>query len=231
MKKLILFPQDKGGIGKSFIAILLYDHLRDQGVTVKAFDLDHANSTFNRFVPEAEFIDTDVDAVRLGVLDRLVHALREADVVLADNRASGGEKVLQYLKEAQLTELQAELDFTLVFAVIATDDLDANSQIADLIDAYGDRVKWVIARNQRDGAQLALYGQSNSRRRLLELGAVEIDVPGLTEITRNRLQLADLTVSRGRSAEALHLLDRSRCARYHAQMAAEFAKAKEFLLP
>ncbi len=59
MKKLILFPQDKGGIGKSFIATLLYDYLCDQGVTIKAFDLDHANSTFNRFVPEAEFIDTD----------------------------------------------------------------------------------------------------------------------------------------------------------------------------
>lgn len=231
MKRLILFPQDKGGIGKSFIAILLYDHLCDQGVTVKAFDLDHANSTFNRFVPEAEFIDTDVDITRLAALDRLVHALRESDVVLADNRASGGEKVLQYLKEAQLTELQTELDFTLVFVVIATDDLDANSQIADLVDDYGERVRWMIARNQREGAQLALYGQSNSRRRLLELGAVEIDVPGLSEITRNRLQLADLTVSRGRSAEVLHILDRSRCARYHAHMAAEFGKAKELLLP
>ena len=231
MKKLILFPQDKGGIGKSFIATLLYDYLCDQGVTVKAFDLDHANSTFNRFVPEAEFIDTDVDAAKLGVLDRLVHALREADVALADNRASGGEKVLQYLKEAQLTELQAELGFMLVFVVIATDDVDANSQIADLVDDYGDRVRWVIARNQRDGAQLTLYGQSNSRRRLLELGAVEVDAPGLSEVTRNRLQLADLTVSRGRTAEALHILDRSRCARYHAHMAAEFGRAREFLLP
>lgn len=231
MKKIILFPQDKGGIGKSFIATLLYDYLCDHEVTVKAFDLDHANSTFNRFVPEAEFIDTDVDAGKLGVLDRLVHALREADVALADNRASGGEKILHYLREAQLPDLQSELGFMLIFVVIATDDLDANSQIADLVDAYEDRVKWVIARNQRDGAQLALYGQSNSRRRLLELGAVEVEIPGLSEITRNRLQLADLTVSRGRSAETLHILDRSRCARYHAHMAAEFGKAREFLLP
>jgi hypothetical protein len=231
MKKLILFPQDKGGIGKSFIATLLYDYLCDQGITIKAFDLDHANATFTRFVPDAEFIDTDVDSAKLGVLDRLVYGLREADVALADNRASGGEKVLQYLKEAQLTELQAELGFMLVFVVIATDDLDANSQMADLVDDYGDRVRWVIARNRRDGAQLVMYAQSNSRRRLLELGAVEVDVPGLSEITRNRLQLADLTVSRGRSAEALHILDRSRCARYHAHMAAEFGNAREFLLP
>lgn len=231
MKKLILFPQDKGGIGKSFVATLLYDHLCEQGVSVKAFDLDHANSTFNRFVPEAEFIDTDVDTARLGVLDRLVLALQTADVALADNRASGGEKVLRYLQDAQLTELQSELGFELVFVVVATDDPDANSQIADLVDNYAARVRWVVMRNQRDGAPLALYGQSNSRRRLLDLGAVEVDVPGLCEVTRNRLQLADLTVGRGRSSEALHILDRSRCARYHAQMAAEFAKAREYLLP
>ncbi len=58
-KRIILFPQDKGGIGKSFVATLLHDFLLDEGVRIKAFDLDHANSTFQRFVPEAEFIDTD----------------------------------------------------------------------------------------------------------------------------------------------------------------------------
>ncbi len=231
MKRLILFPQDKGGIGKSFVATLLYDYLCDQGVTVKAFDLDHANSTFNRFVPDAEFIDTDVDLSKLAVLDRLILALREADVALVDNRASGGEKVLHYLEEAQLAELQTELGCMLVFVVIATDDKDANSQIANLVDGYSDRVRWLVARNQRDGSQLGLYGQSNSRRRLLDLGAVEVDVPCLSEVTRNRLQLADLTVGRGCSAEGLHLLDRSRCVRYHALMAAGFDKAREFLLP
>ncbi len=229
MKRLILFAQDKGGIGKSFVATLIYDHLIDCNVRLKAFDLDHANSTFNRFVPEAEFIDTDVDSARLGVLDRIVHALDEADFVLVDNRASGGEKVLHYLEEARLTELQTELGCRLVFVLIATDDKDANSQIADLVDAYGDRVDWLVARNYRDGSQLTLFDRSKSRQKLQELGAVEIEVPCLAEVTRNRLQLANLTVGRGRHAEGLHLLDRSRCTRYHAQLAEEFAKAREIL--
>jgi hypothetical protein len=92
-KRIILFPQDKGGIGKSFVAALLHDYLTDERVRVKAFDLDHANSTFNRLVPEAEFIDTDVDVDKLGVLDRIVHALDDAETVLVDNRATGGSKV------------------------------------------------------------------------------------------------------------------------------------------
>ncbi len=230
-KRLILFPQDKGGIGKSFVATLLHDYLTEQKLRVKAFDLDHANSTFQRFVPDAEFIDTDVDADKLGVLDRFVHVLPETDVVLVDNRASGGSKVLAYLDETRLPELQAEFDCALVFIVIATDDKDANSQIAELLDSHGEAVRWLVARNLRDGDGLNLYAQSNSRKRLAQFGAVEIDVPCLAEVTRNRLQEENLTVGRGRTAESLHLLDRSRCVRFHARMAAEFAKARELLVP
>ena len=230
-KRIILFPQDKGGIGKSFVATLLYDYLTDVGVRLKAFDLDHANSTFNRLVPEAEFIDTDVDTDKLGVLDRIVLSLPEADVVLVDNRATGGSKVLAYLDETQLPEMQEKFGCTLVFVVIATDDKDANSQIAELLDSHGPRVRWLVARNLRDGGSLDLFTQSNARKRLADYGAVEVDVPCLAEVTKNRLQQANLTVGRGRESDALHLLDRSRCVRFHARMKDEFSKARELLLP
>jgi hypothetical protein len=230
-KRLILFVQDKGGIGKSFVATLLHDYLSDQPIRLKAFDLDHANSTFQRYVPEAEFIDTDVDADKLAVLDQMVRATDDHDVVLADNRAAGGAKVQQYLEENRLTTLQAEMGFALVFVVIAVDDKDAVSQIADLVDLYAERVRWLVVRNLRDGAEPGVFMASKTRQRLLALGAVEIEVPGLAEVTRNRLQLANLTVGRGRTAPELHLLDRSRCVRYHERMAGEFAKAAGLILP
>lgn len=228
-KRIILFPQDKGGIGKSFVATLIHDHLAEDGVALKAFDLDHANSTFQRFIPEAEFIDTDVDTDRLGVLDRVVHALDEADVVLVDNRASGGGKVVAYLDDTRFPEIQAELNCLLVFVVVATNDKDANSQIAELLDTHGNRARWLVARNLRDGPALSLFDQSKARRRLAELGAIEVEVPCLAEVTGHRLQAANLTVGKGRTAAQLHLLDRSRCVRFHTHMTAEFAKARELL--
>ncbi len=230
-KRLIVCAQDKGGIGKSFFTTLLYDYLSERGIRLKAFDLDHANSTFQRYVPEAEFIDTDVDADKLAVLDRLVLALQDVDVVLADNRAAGGAKVRQYLEENRLTKLQSEIGFALVLVVIAVDDKDAISQIADLLDTYDDRVRWLVARNLRDGAAPSVFMESKTRQRLAALGAVEVEVPCLAEVTRNRLQLANLTVGRGRTAPELHLLDRSRCVRFHERMAEEFAKAGTLLLP
>ncbi len=173
----------------------------------------------------------DVDADKLAVLDRMVTATSDHDVVLADNRAAGGAKVQQYLEENRLTSLQAEMGINLVFVVIAVDDKDAVSQIADLLDTYDDRVRWLVVRNLRDGAAPSVFMESKTRQRLAALGAVEIEVPCLAEVTRNRLQLANLTVGRGRTAPELHLLDRSRCVRFHERMAEEFAKAGALILP
>ena len=230
-KRLILSPQDRGGIGKSFVATLLYDYLLETKVKLKTFDLDHANSTFKRLVPEAEFIHTDVDAHKLAVLDRLVSALDTVDTVLVDNRATGGSKLLEYIEESRLTELQKDLNFGLVFIVIAIEDRDAISQAAEIADRYGDRVKWLIAKNYRDSAELAMFDASKTRKRLLELGAVEVDVPCLAELTKNRLQTFNLTVGRGRSSDKLHLLDQSRCLRFHAYMQNQFDKVRTLLAP
>jgi hypothetical protein len=231
VKRLIVFGQDKGGIGKSFVATLLYDYLVERQVRVKAFDLDHANSTFQRYVQEAEFIDTDLDSDKLGALDALPEALLQHDVVLADNRAAGGSKLRQYLDDSRLVDLQEELGFALVVVVVAVDDKDAVSQIADLVDLYEDRVSWLVVRNLRDGAAPAVFMESKTRQRLAAHGAIEVDVPCLTEVTKNRLQLANLTVGNGRNALQLQLLDRSRCVRFHERMAGEFGKAGKLLLP
>ncbi|EIP99255.1 hypothetical protein OpiT1DRAFT_03768 [Opitutaceae bacterium TAV1] len=228
-KRLIICPQDKSGIGKSFVTTLLYDYLVDHDANVRAFDLDYANATFRRFVEEAECID--IDANRPGVLDRLTGAFDDADVVLADNRSCSGSGLRRFFKETRLPELQDELGLMIVFLVIAVEDKDAISQIAELIDVFQNRVRWLVARNLRDGDNLGLYMNSRTRKRLAGYGAAEIDIPFLAEITRERLQCANLTVGRGQSSDDLYLLDRSRCVRFHDEMDAEFAKAGDLLLP
>jgi hypothetical protein len=230
-KRLILSPQDRGGIGKSFVATLLYDYLVEAKVKLKTFDLDHANSTFKRLVPEAEFIHTDVDPNKLGALDPLVSSLNAVDVVLVDNRATGGSKLLTYIEDSRITDLQKTLKFDLVFVVIAVDDRDAISQAADVLDAYGDQVHWLVAKNYRDSTELRLFDESDTRKRLRDFGAIEVEVPCLSEVTKNCLQMFNLTVGKGRTCEKLHLLDQSRCLRFHAYMRTQFDKAKTLLLP
>ena len=62
-------------------------------------------------------------------------------------------------------------------------------------------------------------------------GTLEIEVPCLTEVTRNKLQMSNLTVSKGCTSPEVHLLDRSRCQTFHGEMAAQFEKAKGVILP
>jgi hypothetical protein len=73
--------------------------------------------------------------------------------------------------------------------------------------------------------------ESKTRQRLSAHGAIEIEVPCLAEVTRNRLQLTNCTVGRGRISTELHLLDRSRCVRFHERMAEEFGKTGRLLVP
>jgi hypothetical protein len=230
-KRLILSPQDRGGIGKSFVATLIYDYLVEAKVKLKTFDLDHANSTFKRLVPEAEFIHTDVDPNKLAVLDPLIGALATVDVVLVDNRATGGSKLLTYIEDSQITDLQKALKFDLVFVIIAVDDRDAISQAADVLDVYGNRVHWLVAKNHRDSSELRLFDGSDTRKRLLDFGAIEVEVPCMSEVTKNCLQMLNLTVGKGRANDKLHLLDQSRCLRFHAYMRNQFDKAQNLLLP
>ena len=230
IKRLILFPQDKGGIGKSYMATLIYDHLIENKVKLKTFDLDHANSTFARYVKEASFIDTDVDDDKLGVLDELVASFENYDTVLVDNRAAGGTKMLQYIHRSRLTELQENLHFEIIFVIIAIDDKDAISQAAEVVEGYKDCVRWLVVRNHRDTKRLVLYDPSQTRKKLEELKAVEISVPCLMEVTRNKLQMNNLTVAAGIDSEKLHILDRSRCCQYHEEMKREFAKTGNLLL-
>jgi hypothetical protein len=88
-----------------------------------------------------------------------------------------------------------------------------------------------VIRNYRDTSVLTMYDESQSRKRLQAADAVEIEVPCLTEVTRNKLQLANLTVGKGCLSPKIHLLDRSRCQSFHQAMTSQFDKARELILP
>jgi hypothetical protein len=50
-------------------------------------------------------------------------------------------------------------------------------------------------------------------------------------MTKNRLQTFNLTVGNGRTSDKLHILDQSRCVRFHAYMENQFDKAQTLLVP
>ncbi len=63
---------------------------------------------------------------------------------------------------------------------------------------------------------------SKTQERLQAKGVLEIEVPCLTEATRNKLQMSNLTVGKGCTSPKAHLLDWSRCKTFDAEMDAQF---------
>jgi cellulose biosynthesis protein BcsQ len=85
-KKLIVFPQDKGGIGKSFVATLLYDYLAEHGVKLKTFDLDHCLSTGRSSnIAKSHTGEYSYPATG-GIICQLVHRFAAIDRVIEFDR-------------------------------------------------------------------------------------------------------------------------------------------------
>ena len=56
-------------------------------------------------------------------------------------------------------------------------------------------MRWLVVRNYRDTSAITMYDGSKTRERLQAKGTLEIEVSCLTEVTRDQLQMSNLSVS------------------------------------
>ncbi|SDF34284.1 nucleotide-binding protein [Desulfovibrio legallii] len=117
--------QGKGGVGKSMIAVMLYQALRHFGKDVLAYDTDPVNATLASF---KEFSVTSLDVMKDGnieprkfdvLLEALVTAPEEAHVIV-DNGASSFIALGAYLQENDVLALLEEAGHTVFFHSIVT---------------------------------------------------------------------------------------------------------------
>jgi hypothetical protein len=96
--------QGKGGVGKSFVASVLFQYLQKRGLTVHGFDIDPVNKTFTG---HKEFGVTHVDImsgndINRYLFDRLISLLAELPdetQAVVDNGASSFVSFCAYVKD------------------------------------------------------------------------------------------------------------------------------------
>ena len=117
--------QGKGGVGKSMIAVMLYQALGHFGKDVMAYDTDPVNATLTSF---KEFSVTSLDVMKDGnidarkfdaLLEALVNAPEEAHVIV-DNGASSFIALGAYLAENDFLPLLEEQGHKVFFHSIVT---------------------------------------------------------------------------------------------------------------
>lgn len=129
--------QGKGGVGKSMIAVMLYQALMHFGKNVIAYDTDPVNATLASF---SEFSVTSLDVMENGNIDQrkfdplleaLVTAPEDAHVIV-DNGASSFIALGAYFIENDFLPLLEEQGHTVYFHSIVTGGQAINDTLQGL---------------------------------------------------------------------------------------------------
>ena len=125
MATIHFIQQGKGGVGKSMIAVILYQVLRSLGKEVMAFDTDPVNSTLASF--------KEFDVVRLDILrnsdidprafDALINSIADLPPethVIVDNGASSFLALNSYIRENDVLGILTDGGHNVFFHTVIT---------------------------------------------------------------------------------------------------------------
>jgi hypothetical protein len=229
MKRLIICPQSKGGIGKSTAAIFTSQYLTHLKAQHQLFDLDDSNSTTHAMLPQANFLAIQT-ADDIDKLDELGKALDKHDIILVDLKATMGGVLHQWLETRDFAGYAKEIGAQLTFMLMAVDDADAMTQMVNVVDRYEFQPLYVIFRNRGVRTSL-LYEGSEVRRKLLAWKSPEIHIEKLPTALHNQMVINGHTLTAAIESKEYHPLERSNMRRLLRSIYAEFEKAQRVLLP
>lgn len=216
-KHLIVITGDKGGVGKSFTARTVADHLLLQDIKFRAFDTDRTNATFCRFYPDmVECIDVD----NPHDLDQLLTELSAVDTTfLMDCAARTMDSMLKWIHEIDLLNLKEELGITLTLVFVLGPEKDCIQILTDVVAEFGNHVNYLIVKNLSRGKNFEIYENSGLRKKLLEeLKAQEIELPVLLEKTALHVDRINLSWNDAVTHPSLQIADRQRVKLYRNKM-------------
>jgi hypothetical protein len=229
MKRLIICPQSKGGIGKSFAAILASLYLNHVKAPHQLFDLDDSNSTTHVMLPQAHFLAIKT-ADDIDKLDELGKALDQHDIILVDLKATMGGVLHQWLETRDFAAYAREIGAQLTFMLMAVDDADAMTQMVEVVERYKDQPRYLVFCNRGVRTSL-LYEESDVRKTLLRWKSPEVRIEKLPTALHNQMVVNGQTLTAAIESKDYHPLERSNMRRLLRSIYAEFDRAKEVVLP
>lgn len=227
-KRIDLILNNKGGVGKSFLAANLVQYLKDQKQPHAAIDTDNANSTLKRAHPEASFVNVD----ERQELDAIFTALDSQPLVVVDGRAASSDQFLKYFDEIELADLLGRLKASLTVIVPVSHEADSVAQVKLLSDVLDQHVAYLVVKNEGLSQHFHLYEQSQVRKRLAEeLKGREMVMPKLHDWLVAKLNAENLTVTQAMASDQFTLMDRQRLKSWQRRFNEQLETVKDVLLP
>jgi hypothetical protein len=205
---------EKGGVGKSLLSRLMAQYFIDHGVPFAAFDSDRSHGTLSRFY--GDYVKPVV-AETYESLDRIVETAIEQPGrrVLVDLAAQTHEPLVRWMDESGVLDLADVSGITVQYWHVMDSGRDSVELLRRLLDRFGQRLQYVIIRNQLRGDDFSILERSGQLVRARGLGAKVMDLKRLHDSISQKIDARSVSFWSAKNSQAidgasLSLMERQR---------------------
>jgi hypothetical protein len=203
---------EKGGVGKSMVSRLLAQYFIDHRIPFVGFDTDRSHGSLLRFYSE-HAAPALVD--RFEALDAIVEAAVEEPGrrVLVDLAAQTHDPLVKWMDESGVLDMADLSGIQLTYWHVMDAGRDSVDLLARLLDRFGQRLRYVVVRNQLRGDDFGQLDRSGELERARGLGAKVMDLKKLHDAVVQKIDTRNSTFADARhsnSVDGLGLMERQR---------------------
>jgi hypothetical protein len=188
--KIHLIGGEKGGVGKSMMSRLLAQYFIDHSIPFVGFDTDRSHGSLMRFYSD---FASPVLVDRYETLDTIFEAAVELPGrrVLVDLAAQTHEPLVRWMDESGVLDLADVSGVSIHYWHVMDAGKDSVDLLKRLLDRFGQRLRYVLVRNQLRGDDFSQLERSGEQERAVALGARLIDLKRLHESVVQKIDTAN----------------------------------------
>jgi len=186
VSKVHLIGGEKGGVGKSMVSRLLAQYFIDHETPFMGFDTDRSHGSLMRFYANYA---SPVLVDRYEALDRVVESAIEAPGrrVLVDLAAQTHEPLVRWMDESGVLDMADLSGLAIHYWHVMDSGRDSVDLLTRLLDRFGQRVRYVLVKNQLRGDDFGQLERSGQLERAGGLGARVIAIKRLHEAVMQKI--------------------------------------------
>ncbi|MDE1950125.1 MAG: mobilization protein, partial [Burkholderiales bacterium] len=202
VSRIHLIGGEKGGVGKSMVARLLAQYFIDHELPFVGFDTDRSHGSLMRF-----YADYASPALvdRYEALDKIVEAAIEEPGrrIIVDLAAQTHDPLVRWMDESGVLDMADLSGIAIHYWHVMDSGRDSVDLLERLLDRFGQRVHYVLVRNQLRGDDFGQLERSGQLDRALGLGARVIDLRRLHDAVVQKIDARNASFWSARNVTAI----------------------------
>jgi len=202
VSKIHLIGGEKGGVGKSMVSRVLAQYFIDEGLPFVGFDTDRSHGSLMRFYKD---FASPVVVDRYEALDRIIEAAvdQPGRRVLVDLAAQTHEPLVRWMDESGVLDMADLSGIAIHYWHVMDNGRDSVDLLTRLLDRFGQRVHYVLVKNQLRGDDFGQLERSGQLDRAKGLGASIVELKRLHEAVMQKIDARNATFWAAKNGSAI----------------------------